>query len=291
MLARTHLFSKAASSLLLAVLPFLPSICHAGWTQDEGHWFTAQQAAYFQTSHFIRDDGRKVKRPEFRKYEYNSYFEYGWQDGTTIGANLFLQKLEADDEQFNVATTSLETFTRTNFGLGDSEIFLRQRLWEGAFFGNHAVFSIQPLIKFPVFYEDGEQPQSGTDAFDGELRLQGGYNFSFWDRQHFAKLEVGYRKRGGEWQDQLKMDATLGFSLGGGFTIMPQMFITQRTEGAGLSSQSLSAANDYDLTVGQVSILYDIAPATTLQLGVYSRLAAQNTSDGEGITCALWYRF
>lgn len=286
-----HRTARICLLAVLSFLPFLPFSAQAGWTQEEGKWFTAQQLSHFRTSHFLREDGRRVKRPEFRKYEYNSYVEYGWQEGTTIGANLFLQSLEADDEQFNPVTTSLESFTRTNFGLGDSEFFLRQRLWQGQIFGNNTVVSIQPLLKLPVFYESGDQPQSGTDAFDAELRLQAGYGFDFWGEHHYTKIEAAYRKRGGEWQDQLRFDATLGIGLGSDFTLMPQVFITQRAEGNGLSSQNLGAANDYDLTVGQVSLLYNVTEQTTLQLGVYSRLAARNTSDGEGITFGIWHRF
>lgn len=286
-----HVLHKAVCTLLLAALSFLPFDGQAAWTQEEGKWFTSQQLNYFRTSHFVRDDGRRVKRPEFRKYELNSYAEYGWQEGTTIGANLFLQSLEADDEQFLPNSPNLESFTRKNFGLGDSEFFFRHRLWEGTIFGNPTVFSVQPLVKLPVFYESGDQPQSGTDAFDVELRLQGGYSFSLWERQHYATVEAGYRKRGGDWQDQWRLDATLGLALGGRFTFMQQIFITERAEGHGLSSQNLGSANDYDVTEGKLSLLFDVTSQTTLQLGVFSRLQAQNTSDGEGITLGIWHRF
>ncbi|MBM3617338.1 MAG: hypothetical protein FJX23_02200 [Alphaproteobacteria bacterium] len=245
----------------------------------------------FQHVAFHHRNGQKQKRPEYRKYELNGYAEYGWDEDTTLGANLFLHWLEADDTQLNLFTLTQETFTRTNFGLGDSEFFLRQRLLQGDVFGNQAVLSIQPLVKLPVFYESGDQPQSGTDAFDAELRLQGGYGFTLYDRHHYAKLEAAYRKRGGEWQDQWKIDATLGIRLNDSFTLMPQVFIIERAEGKGLSNTNLGAANDYDATEGKVSLLFDVTPQTTLQLGIYSRLQARNTSDGDGVTLGIWHRF
>lgn len=260
---------------------------HAAWTQPAGKWFTAQQLSYFETSHFVDETGDKSRQNEFRKYEWNSYAEYGVTDDTTVGINLFLHQLEADDE--DAAFIPPQRFTRTNFGLADAELLLRRKLWQSK--DGSTVVSVQPLIKFPSLYEDGQQPLSGTDDFDAELRLQSGYSFSFLGQHHYLKLDGGYRKRFGAWRDQLKFDATLGLRLSERVTFMPQYFLTQRAEGTGIGTASLGVANDYDLQKGQVSLLYDITPETTLQLGVFTHLRARNTGNGDGLLFGVWHRF
>lgn len=259
----------------------------AAWTQEKGKWFTSQQLSYFASSHFVDDQGRITRENEFRKYEWNSYAEYGWTDRTTLGVNLFLHQLEADDQ--NTSFSPARKFTRNNFGLADSEILLRHRLWQNE--SKSLVLSVQPLLKFPSAYEDNQQPLSGTDDFDAELRLQAGYAFTLFDLHHYVKLEGGYRKRFGEWRDQLKLDATLGLRLSGRVTVMPQLFLTQRAEGTGISTTSLGAANDYDLYKGQLSLLYDLTPQTTVQLGAFSHLHARNTGNGDGMLLGIWHRF
>lgn len=263
-----------------ALLPWLvlaPFSAYGAWTQPQGRWFTANSLSLYETRHFYDDAGHQSTQPPFRKYELNAYAEYGFRDDLTLGFNGFLHKLESE----NPATTT------RNFGLADVELFARKKLWDG----HGAAVSMQPLVKLPSLYRRNRNPLSGTDDFDLELRLLAGYGFDTLGHHHYARLDVAYRHRLGAWRDQLKIDATLGWKVSEQFTIMPQLFFTQRVEGTARNTALASAVNDYDLLKGQITLLYDLNEQTTLQIGGFSHLRARNTGGGGGWLLGIWHRF
>lgn len=284
----TTVSSLLAVVLLLATLPF---DAQAAWTQDKGKWFAANTVSHYNTNRFVDESGQRNRQPRFSKWEWNGYYEYGWQEDLTIGANLFLHRLSADYAHYTPSSPTAANGTEVNYGLADTEFFFRQRLWQGQWIGNDAVLSVQPLIKLPSWYNQGGNPRGGTDNFDTELRLRGGYNFSLFERTHFALLDLAYRKRFGEWRDQLKSDMTLGFQLNDSFTLLVQNFITQRLEGTARDTSVSGAVNDYDLLKAQVSLVYRLTPATRIQIGGFTHARARNTGDGEGVLLSLWREF
>lgn len=287
-----HSIRTTASFLLAVSLCAVPlSGTQAAWTLDEGKWFAADSVSYYNTDHFIDDSGQHNRQPRFSKWEWNGYYEYGWQDDLTVGANLFLHRLSADYTRYTPTSPTATHGTDANYGLADTEFFVRQRLWQGKWMGNDAVLSLQPLVKLPSWYSEGGNPRSGTDNFDTELRLRGGYNFALLDRTHFATLDLAYRKRFGEWRDQFKSDVTLGFQLNDAFTLLLQSFITQRLEGTARDTFVSGVVNDYDLMKAQASLVYRLTPATRIQIGGFTHAYARNTGDGEGVLFSLWRDF
>lgn len=277
MLALRNCISFIVAFLLVTAIA---GASHAAWTRAKGEALWIQNASYYSTHHYIDNDGNASDQPQFSKYELNGYGEYGLRDDWTLGINTFLHRLTADRSPPQQGSDS-------NVGLADVELFARHRLWHN----DNAVLSVQPLLKFPSYYRKEQNPRSGTDDWDAELRLQGGYGFDFWDRHHFAVLELAYRARGGDWKDQLKMDATLGLAVNERWLLLPQVFVTQRAEGETPNAFVSSGVNDYDLVKGQLSVVYQWDDATNLQLGAFSHLRARNTGDGEGILFSIWRRF
>lgn len=256
------------------------SAAYAGWTKAEGELFFANTLSMYRSDTFVDNDGRREKQSAFHKYEWNSYAEYGWHEDITLGVNAFFQELQTEVPAYDGART-------TNVGLGDTELFLRKRLWHN----ERASISLQPLLKLPAWYKHAGSPHSGTSDFDAELRLQGGYNFTLNGKHHYAIAETGYRKRLGAWQDQLKTDFTLGWQMSGTTTLLPQLFVTQRVNGDGRGIQELSEISDYDLIKSQFSIVYTLNAKTRLQLGIFKDIYARNTGAGEGMLIGLWHSF
>lgn len=287
-----HSIRKTAIGLLtIAVFSCVLSSAQAAWTQRAGNWFTADTFTFYSTNHFIDANGRRIHQPRFAKQEWNNYVEYGWRDDVTLGANLFLQRLESDFLQYTPSGNSYLSGTKYNYGLADSEFFLRKRLWQGTLAKKGAVFSVQPLVKLPSFYYSGDDPRGGTDNFDAELRLQGGYNFSLLQQDHFATLNLGYRKRFGEWHDQIKADSTVGFTLNRHFSLLLQAFLTRRMEDNARAVISNATVNDYDLVKTQASLVYNLNRRTRIQIGSFHHLYARNTGDGQGFLLSLWREF
>lgn len=263
-------FRLFAPLLLAACL--WPQLAHSAWTQKRGNSFTAQTTAAFRSTHYYDDNGTKTAQPAYVKYEQNSYFEHGLTDASTLGLNLFIQQID--------------TPSASQVAVADTEIFLRQRLWHN----ERAVLSFQPLLKFPTWHS-GDRLLTGTDDFDLEARMLGGYGFDAYGRHHYVIGELAYRKRLGEWRDQLKADLTLGWRLTRRITFHPQLSLTQRVEGTARSTASNAAVNDYDLIKGEIAAIYDWNEKTSVRLGVFSHLRARNTGDGEGVRFSIWKRF
>lgn len=278
--AKTAALIFSAAVFLCAIMAPLPA--SAAWLRAKGEWFTAQTLYAYQTDEFFDVNGQRQSQPEFRKYEWNAYMEYGWSNNTTIGANLFLHQLEnetaADD-------------TKRNTGLADSELFFRRTLWSGTIGELPTRLSVQPLIKLPSAYMDGGNPRSGTDNFDAELRLQYGVSFPAFNRWHFSSTDIAYRKRFGEWRDQLKIDSTIGLSLTDNWTVLGQLNLIQRVEGNSFTATSSATVNDYDLTKAQLSVVRRVDDKTRVQFGAYRHLYARNTGGGEVLLFSIWREF
>lgn len=263
-----------------------PAPAEAAWTRAKGQWFTAQTVTTYRTNHFVHDDGTRERQLTFRKHEWNGYAEYGWDDDTTLGANLFVHRLAHD----RVVLDPVELYTEENYGLADSEFFLRRHLWAGKAFGLDVRFALQPLVKLPSLYLDSGTPRGGTDDFDTEIALQQGISFSLFDRHHYVMNSTAYRKRFGEWRDQTRLDTTLGLNLTDNLLLLTQLHITRR-EGSGRKTESVAAVNDYDLTKGQVSLVYRLTDGMHLQFGGFRHMKARNTADGEGLLFSIWKEF
>lgn len=289
-LHQKYIIFTAAIFCMVAVL-LCPTSAHAAWTRKQGDAFGAETLSYYSTTHFIDNSGRSFRQPEFTKLELNSYYEYGWRDDVTLGANLFAHRLTSDAVTYSPTSPLPINETNENYGLADSEFFLRKRLWQGTFLDRPTVVSVQPLIKLPSLYSSSGNPRGGTDNFDAELRLQAGYNFPAFDRTHFATFDFAYRKRFGDWGDQFKADTTFGLNITDDFTVLIQSFLTQRVDETMSGSNNIAAVNDYDLLKTQISVIYRLTPSLRLQLGGYRHMQVRNTGDGKGYLLSIWRDF
>jgi len=262
------------------LIALFPAICHAGaWTQKQGELQFINTLHYYKTDSFFDTSGDKQSQPEFTKAEWNPYAEYGLTDSLTLGVNAFLHRVTSNS---NAPST-----VDSNWGLSDTELFARQKIWEQ----DGMVLALQPLVKLPSFYQHGELPQSGTDDFDVEAMLQGGYSFSAYGQHHFIAADIGYRARGGEPNDQVKANITVGARLDENWLILPQLFSTWRTNSSTGATFTQSGQDDYNLVKLQLSAAYALDESTTVQLGGYSHVWAENSGAGGGVILSLWKQF
>lgn len=272
-------------------LGFHADAAQAAWTREQGSWFTAQTLTTYYTDRFVGTNGIRRPQPNFRKQEWNSYAEYGWRDDTTLGMSLFTHRVEAGRLRYNPILTRIERDSEKNYGLADSEFFLRQKLWQGNIYGLDAHVSLQPLVKLPSAYLDAGAPRSGTDSFDVEMRLQSGISFPLYDRHHFLAADIAYRKRGGAWRNQIKADVSLGMTLTDRVMLLSQFHLTERPNGTANPATSSATVNDYDLWKAQASLVLRLTDSTRVQFGGYKHIYARNTGDGEGLIFSVWREF
>lgn len=272
---------------LATTLFILPLKAFAGaWTQAEDGLLYVNTLAFYTSDAYLDLDGNKTSQPNFNKAESNHYIEYGWQDEWTIGANLFLQYLQ----QESTTTSGSVTYTHwvDNAGIGDTELFTRYRLKQGA----HYVLSLQPLIKLPSYYTKDPLPKGGSDSFDAELSLQAGYSFELWDNHHYLDTRIGYRHRfDNALRDQWKLDIKAGISIAPQWQFIPAIYTTLSHDMPNTATFTESGQNDYHLLKLESSVLYEYSNNLYLQFGGFAHIAGRNTGQGHGLMLSTGYNY
>jgi hypothetical protein len=249
------------------------SPAHAGaWTQKKGDLQLITTTNIYTADRFFDTRGNTRKQLNFTKQEISAYAEYGLQDGLTIGGQLPFARAEQE----------LATRSATSFNVGDSEMFLRKRLWQD----NLNVVSLQPSIIFPSPDSKATVPKIGSDHPSAGLRSSYGRNFEALGKWHYADIEAAYIYRFGQPSDQLKLDVTVGFNMTEKWQIIPQAFITRSTKRIKTATFTQSFADDYNLVKVQLSVQYSFTPASAVQLGAFGHIDGKNTGAGRGITAS-----
>jgi len=269
-----HIITTACA-LALAALPFRAFA--SAWTQNQGSGQAILTGTYYDTSSYWSNQGHKQSEPTYSQYDLNPYIEYGLTSDITVGTNFFLLR---DHQDGSTTGTS-----QTSWGLGDSEFFLRKRLWQG----DGLVFSAQPMVKLPS--PTDTMPKLGGSSPDAGLGLSGGYSFIAWGLQDFADIDTQYRHRFGTPKDQVNLAGTVGISVSPSWMIMPQTFFTYRTTTPTNAVFTNSGADDYNLITMQLSAVYKVTDETSLQFGGFDHVAGRNTGSGDGVLFAVWKKF
>jgi hypothetical protein len=268
---RPHLLSFIAATTLAT------AAYASAWTQDQGNGQAILSASYYGADQYWDNGGNKQSQPSYSKYELNPYLEYGLSDGLTIGTNFYLQHLYQDTG----------SGSHSSWGLGDSEFFLRKRLINQ----DGYALAIEPLIKLPSPEPGSETPRIGSATPDAALGLSGGKTFSAYGFTHFVDIDTMYRHRFGAPNDQINISGTLGINVAPRWTIMPQTFLTFRTDSRPTAAFTESPSDDYNLVRLQLSGLYKLSDQTSLQLGAFYDVDGKNVGLGRGVLLALWRNF
>jgi hypothetical protein len=147
------------------------------------------------------------------------------------------------------------------------------------------------MIKLPSPEPADEMPQLGGRHPDAGLGLSAGYAFSSGGLNHFANLDAQYHHRFGSPKDQVKLAATVGYSLSQQWMLMPQVFITGRTETPNVAAFTQSSGDDYNLVKLQLSAIYTLNNTTALQLGGFIHADGKNVGASSGVLFAVWKKF
>jgi protein XagA len=263
--------------LCLLLAAFCPVAAHAGaWTLPPGDGMFIVTGSYDSADEFFDNSGNRIAQATYEKYEGMAYVEYGLADGITAGANLSYQRVRQDNAADN-----------TNYGLGDSELFLRLRLWQQ---GNFVV-SAEPLVKVPSPESSDDLPAIGSRHPDAGLGINAGFNFKALGLDHFVDTSLSYRYRFGDPEDQLRAGATLGLAVTPELMILPQAFFTWRMDDPATAAFTQSSGDDYDRTTLQLSVVYKFNEKLWLQAGAFSHIDGTNAGGGDGVLFAVWKKF
>lgn len=291
MIPARRLASHACLLLVLLLLLLPPPQALAGaWTQPEGRGQLILNHFYYSSDAFFDADGQRQSQPRFDKFEINPYLEYGISDDWTIGASLFAHYVTQETRTETGSGVTLSGHS-DNVGLGNSEIFARWQLYRGG----RAAIALQPLVKLPALYARNRLPKAGSEAFDAELSLLGGYGFDGWGRAHYIDTRLGYRHRfSAGLEDQLRADLKLGLRLNRALSLIPELSATLAFNGNTDTTFTQDGQNDYDLLKLGLAAqyeLHDLAPGAFVQLGGFAHVAGRNAGEGYGLLLATGFNF
>ncbi|MFU8878728.1 MAG: transporter [Wenzhouxiangellaceae bacterium] len=173
----------------------------ASWTRPQGSVLLSLPVTYLTADEAFNEDGDREPRPEFEMIQIAPFFEYGIRDSLTFGLQPKYRFVEVENEEG-------ERFT--NDGLAEVDVFLRKRLWSGN--DGDAAFSFQTLLKAPLRSNEGRPAALGRDQHDVELSLLYGNRHRKTAGTFFYNVDFGYRFRTKEPDDQVHVNAFMGWS-------------------------------------------------------------------------------
>lgn len=238
------------------------------WTLPEGRGLVIATLLGSQADGRFDGAGAWQPSPRFRKAEIQILAEYGLTDRFTLRG-----RTEARHLRFADRPEASET------GLGFTEFGLRTRLLER---GSLVLSAEGNLRAAEARAVEGAGAQ-GDLRFEAEARGLAGYGFRFREREAFAGAEVAYRFRGVR-ADELRLDLTLGFRPRPRTLVLAQSFSAFALAEAG----GVPEGSDHK---GQLSLVQDLTPALSVQVGGFATYAARERLAERGLLVALWRRF
>ena len=310
---QNHFLYIIAISILL-FLPFLSEqVFAAAWLKKEGEaQLISTYSGYISSEYYDKNGAMQESGNDFTKMDINPYAEYGLTDDITIGLNSSLQswnykKSDRDSAIFDfrqcgilndVALDEVETY------VFEAEIFARKKLWEQ----DDLIFSVQPLIKTPCLVMQNGKFDFNENNFDLELRFLAGYGFKFdqdlfpnadyefLNHYHFLNFETAYRRRNGDFADQIKFDSTLGLKYKDDIMLLGQVFTVfsngdEDVLGVVENGQVFTSKDNYYSVKAQISAVKRLRDNKSVQLGVFNEVLGKNSGSGTGALISMWYEF
>jgi len=242
------------------------------WTQDDGTGQAIVTLTYYRTETDYSADGVRTGDSTFGRFELSPLLEYGATDSLTVGLQPRYQWLRHENASGSDSTSH---------GLADIDFLARQRLWRS----DNSVLSFQGTVKLPGNGSDSRRPSIGSDQIDLEPRILFGHGFQLGSWSGFINLEGAYRFRLQEPADEIRFDATFGVR-----PVPDWLFLAQQLNTIGVRNEH-GGGSDYDVYKTQLSVVYDVTPVLSLQLGGYVEVGNRNLDPGQAVFTALWWKF
>jgi hypothetical protein len=208
--------------------------------------------------------------PRYEKFELQALIEYGVTDRFTLMAMPGFQHVDIDGPAGGQRT-----------GLGYSEFGGRYLLLQG----DAWVFSGQTTLRVPGTFQNGNPAGVGYTDPELDFRVLLGRSFSAGSLPAFVDIQLAQRFRMDDPPDEFRVDLTFGVRPLPQWLLLAQSF-NVFSEGAGEAGFS-----SYRYHKFQLSAVYDITPAWSLQLGAFTTFAGRNALQENGVILGAGYKF
>lgn len=246
----------------------LPSHALAGaWTLDANEGKIVVTGSVSAADKAFDSSGSPQNIPRASKLELQALIEYGATDRLTLMAAPGLQHVEIGAPNGAQRT-----------GLGFSDFGARYRfLQSGAW-----VLSGQTTLRVPGTFERSNPAAIGYTDPELDVRALLGYAFP---GPAFLDVQLAQRFRYGGPPSEFRADVTLGLRAAPDWLLLAQSFnvISEGSGGPGFPS--------YDYYKFQLSAVYAVTPAWSVQLGGFTTYAGHNALQESGLVLGSWHKF
>jgi len=240
------------------------------WTLDAGTGQVVVTGAW-SSSDQIFDASRNLQSiPRYDKFELTGLIEYGATNWLTL---MLLPQLQ------HIDIASPIDAQRT--GLGYTEFGGRAKLYDW----NSWVLSAQTTVRMPGTTDSTNPAAIGYTDTQVDVRGLLGHSFVVGTWPAFFDMQVAQRFRTGGAPDELHGDFTFGIRPSPKWMFLAQSFNVV-SEGAGTWGYP-----SYDYFKFQVSAVYQVTPAMSLQLGGFTAYTGRNALQENGIVVGSWFKF
>jgi hypothetical protein len=266
------LFRRVAGPCALAIglMGFTSPALAGAWTLDAGTGALIFTGTAMRSSS-VFDSGSKLQPiPRYSKDEAQALIEYGVTNWFTAIFQPSLQHVDIGGP-----------INAQRSGLGYTDLGGRARIWSDASW----VVSAQATFRIPGAFDKANLAAIGYTDPEIELRALAGYSFKVGTLPAFIDMEVAQRYRIGGPPNEFRTDIALGVRPAEKWLLLAQSFNVV-SEGAGTWGFGSFAYHKF-----QLSAVYALTPALSLQLGGYSTYWGRNALQENGLVVGVWYKF
>jgi|BarGraIncu00222A_1022003.scaffolds.fasta_scaffold26636_2 hypothetical protein len=252
-------------------LIMLPNAAVAGaWTLDEGTGDMFVTSTAMQASQYFTSGSALQPIPHYNKDEAQALIEYGV-------TNWFTAMFQPSLQHVDIAAP----FSGERSGLGHTDIGGRAKIWSD----DSWVVSAQATFLMPGTFDKTNPAAIGYTDPEIDLRGLVGYSFKAGTMPSFVDIEVAQRYRIDGPPDEFHADVTFGIRPIDKWLFLAQSF-NVISEGAGTWGYGSFAYHKF-----QLSAVYSLTTALSLQLGGYSTYWGRNALQENGLVVGAWYKF
>jgi hypothetical protein len=240
------------------------------WTLDAGTGELAVSATAMQANSVFDGKSTLQSIPRYSKQEAQVLVEYGVTNWFTT---MFAPSLQHVD--------IAPPFGADRAGLGYTDIGGRARIWSD----DSWVVSAQATFRIPGTFDKANPAAIGYTDPEIDIRGLVGYSFRAGTLPAFVDVEVAQRFRLGGPPDEFRADVTFGIRPAERWLLLAQSF-NVISEGTGTWGFASYAYHKF-----QLSGVYALTPALSVQLGGYSTYWGRNALQENGLVVGAWYKF
>lgn len=266
------MFKRAGLRCFIAtgLMSYATTAFAGAWLQDEGKGELLLGNTAMQASQYFTTGSALQQIPHYNKDEAQALVEYGVTPWFTAIFQPSFQHVDIDPP-----------FGGRRTGLGYTDLGGRAKIWSDESW----VVSGQVVVRFPGTFDKVNPAAIGY--YDPEVDVRGlvGHSFKVADLPSFIDVELAQRFRIDGPPDEVRADITFGIRPIDKWLLLAQSF-NVISEGAGTWGYG-----SYGYYKAQLSAVYSVTDALSLQLGGYSTYWARNALQENGLVVGAWLRF